>query len=52
MRIQDKITSELDGGLAKHNVKLDQYEDVMVAKTAQLDDAEAVDLHEEEEMAD
>lgn len=40
MSIQKKITSELDENLAKHNVRIDQFEEDITSNTTSLEDSE------------
>lgn len=40
MSIQTKITSELDENLAKHNVRIDQFEEDITSNTTSLENSE------------
>ena len=40
MEIQAKITSDLDENLAKHNVKIDQFEEDITSNKPSLEDVE------------
>jgi uncharacterized coiled-coil protein SlyX len=41
MAIQQKITSELDENLARHNMRIDQFEEDITSNTASLDDSQS-----------
>ncbi len=48
MQIQTKISNDLDGNLAKHNVRIDQFEDNITNNTASLEDGPNQDEQGEE----
>ncbi len=52
MQIQTKISNELDGNLAKHNVRIDQFEDNITSNTASLEDDPNQDDQKDEEIVD
>ena len=49
MDIQKKILTELDESLAKHNIKLIEFEEDLSNKMVSLDEAQAEATEEEEE---
>ena len=48
MQIQTKISNELDGNLAKQNVRIDKFEDNITSNTASLEDSPNQDQQDEE----